>query len=512
MKTPIVKLQQFIQAIRDAGYRGTGAALSELIDNAFEAGAKNVRIEIELKSEKREQIGSIRIADDGCGMSAEVLEAALQFGGSSRFGSREGTGRFGMGLPNSSVSQARRVEVYSWERRGAPLWSVLDIDEIVKGTCEAIPRPVAKKLPGGCSPIASAHGTIVVWSECDRLNPSRPSFLIQRLQQEIGRIFRYALWGGRRITINGQDVRPRDPLFLREGSNLQGARRYGPEVKYLVKVYDTAGRPATSTVLVRFAELPIEEWYTLPNEEKRRQGISKKAGVSILRAGREIDYGWYFMRGKRKENYDDWWRCEVEFQPDLDELFGVTHTKQEINPTDQITELLAPDFEEIAHKLNSNVRQRFIRLKPNWAASSERIASEKDAQFEPPRRAVDDCRKSSNNAGNRPVPITLGSAFKLEGLKYRLVVRDLASPDFFTSQLDGPHLTVTLNKLHPFFERMCRPLTEGDGVNAAVLRQQVELLILAAARAETGLETRTSRTVFQQFRSSWSDLLAAFLA
>ena len=112
--------------------------------------------------------------------------------------------------------------------------------------------------------------------------------------------------------------------------------------------------------------------------------ISKNAGVSILRAGREIDYGWYFMGKKRKENYDDWWRCELEFQPELDELFGVTHIKQGINPSLELNALLSPDMERIAHQLNSSVRARFMLLRPESLSASERIASKKDAQFEPP--------------------------------------------------------------------------------------------------------------------------------
>ena len=35
----LVFLMQFIQATRDAGYRGTGSAIAELVDNAYEAGA-----------------------------------------------------------------------------------------------------------------------------------------------------------------------------------------------------------------------------------------------------------------------------------------------------------------------------------------------------------------------------------------------------------------------------------------------------------------------------------------
>ena len=65
----------------------------------------------------------------------------------------------------------------------------------------------------------------------------------------------------------------------------------------------------------------------MTNEEKRFFGITQNAGMSILRAGREIDFGWFFMGGKRKENYDNWWRAELSFDPALDELFGVTSYK-----------------------------------------------------------------------------------------------------------------------------------------------------------------------------------------
>ena len=88
----------------------------------------------------------------------------------------------------------------------------------------------------------------------------------------------------------------------------------------------------------------VSEWVSLSNAEKQGRGISKGAGVSVLRAGREIDFGWFFMGGKRKENYDDWWRCEIEFPSELDELFGVTHTKQGITPSEYISELLTPGF------------------------------------------------------------------------------------------------------------------------------------------------------------------------
>ena len=109
--------------------------------------------------------------------------------------------------------------------------------------------------------------------------------------------------------------------------------------------------------------MPVQEWAKMSNEGKRKNQITKCAGVTILRAEREIDYGWFFMGEKRKENYDDWWRCEISFSPDLDEVFGVTHTKQEIKQTEFMNKILVPDLEQTASVLNNRVRLQFIELK-----------------------------------------------------------------------------------------------------------------------------------------------------
>src|SRR5262249_12053357 len=154
----------------------------------------------------------------------------------------------------------------------------------------------------------------------------------------------------KRISLNGEQIAPVDPLFERTGDNLIGAKRFGPELRYDVTIPDSP--PRTSAVLVRFTELPVNRWHQFSNAEKNSYGIAKNAGVSIVRAGREIDHGWYFMGDKRKENYDDWWRCEVRFEPALDALFGVTHSKQEIHPTERLTSILVPEIEAIARLLN----------------------------------------------------------------------------------------------------------------------------------------------------------------
>ena len=96
---PLVAIRSFIEATRDSGYKSTSAALAELIDNAFEADATVVHVII---AEQQNGAKSVSVTDNGMGMPQGTMQLALQFGGSTRFNSRRGTGRYGMGLPNGS--------------------------------------------------------------------------------------------------------------------------------------------------------------------------------------------------------------------------------------------------------------------------------------------------------------------------------------------------------------------------------------------------------------------------
>ena len=352
---PIVAVQSFIEATRDTGYKSTGSAIAELVDNALEASAKQVNVTIEHAINAGSASNSvIRVTDDGIGMTPAVLRLALQFGGTTRFGSRAGTGRYGMGLPNGGLSQARRLEVFTWTDSSRVWNSYLDVDEIASNSMPVVPTPRIAQV--SIRP-RTRSGTIVVLSKCDRLDCDTTQALQLKFLAEFGRIFRQALHDGRVIKVNGIQVRPFDPLFLASDANLAGAKLYGPALEYKLKVPAfVKSRAPVSVIFVRFSELPIERWHHFSNEKKNDLGIAKNAGVSIVRAGREIDYGWYFMGTKRKENYDDWWRCEVAFTPELDELFGVTHSKQKVNPTRLLSSILTPEIERIARELNSRVR------------------------------------------------------------------------------------------------------------------------------------------------------------
>src|SRR5262249_57890843 len=339
----IIALDKFIQATRDSGYKGTASAISELVDNSVQAGATRIAISVSATSSDDEKAIEVSVLDNGCGMDPVTLRQALRFGGSTRFGNRSGIGRYGMGLPNASLSQARCVTVYTWQSGGQRgngrlpakarervYMSYLDVDAIVRCEMKEVPpAEIVKHPPASCM---GASGTLITWIRCDRLDNRRISTIVRKIEAELGRRFRHFLWKGLRVTINGDAVKPFDPLYLHPDAEVSGARLFGrEELRYEVRA-DPSDPRTTGWVRLRFSELPVHKWHKLSNEEKRRIGVSKVAGVSIVRAGREVDYGWFFMGSKHRENYDDWWRCEIQFDPVLDEAFDITHTKQQIRP------------------------------------------------------------------------------------------------------------------------------------------------------------------------------------
>jgi hypothetical protein len=517
----IIALDKFIQATRDSGYKSTASAISELVDNSIQAGATRITLSITATmSEDEEKDIEVSVLDNGCGMDPFTLRQALRFGGSTRFGNRSGLGRYGMGLPNASLSQARHVAVYTWQSVSGRLgngrspgeaspervhMSYLDVDAIVRGEMEEVPRPqIVKAPPLGCT---GASGTLVMWTRCDRLDNRRISTIVRKLEPELGRRFRHFLWKGLRITINGDAITPFDPLYLHPSAEIGGASLFGgEELRYEVRA-DPSDPRTTGWVCVRFSELPVHNWHKLSNEEKRRIGVSKGAGVSIVRAGREVDYGWFFMGNKHRENYDDWWRCEIQFDPILDEAFGITHTKQQVRPQSHLLEALTPDIEATARALNSRARKAYLAVKASERFSeAERIANERDHLLRPLPNKTDTKTKALIKDLEKSYPI-IRRNFADKALRYIIIEGSVKDTCFFTFAHDCHRLVLVLNPDHPFYREIYKPLADGESPRDLQLRAKLELLLLAAARSEAA----TNKKEFAQHRLEWSNTLAAFL-
>lgn len=445
----------FIRAIRESGYVSLSTALAELIDNSLQANAAVIDITID-RSEP-DALPRISVEDDGHGMTEEELAACLRFGGSSRFDSRSSFGRFGMGLPAASLSQARQVEVTAWQPGSVARAVRLDVDAVARGEEESL---LFRDSARG----TASSGCRVVWKECDRIEYRRLVWLERSLHRDLGRMFRKFLVRGVTLRINGRAVEPLDPMLLSTRLNGYAARLAFEPLRY--EIATATGE--TSFVTVTFAALPVTRWHHLDNATKRRVGIVGHGGVSILRAGREIASGWYLMGGKRRENYDDWWRCEIEFDPALDEHFGITVNKQGVRPTAALREALEPELESIARVLNARVRQAFEEVKFEATVQGAcRIAGAADADL--------------------PVIRTSGRA--TGALSYHLGADQLSGESMFDLTLKQRHLNVTMNIDHPGFAALYRPLQELGDLGAPV-RTALELLLLSFARSVAAVGAR----------------------
>lgn len=506
----IVAVDKFIQATRDSGYKGTASAVAELVDNSLQAGATIIKLSISASDDDGQYPIVLAVIDNGSGMDQQILRTALRFGGSTRFNRRDGLGRYGMGLPNSSLSQAQRLTVHTWRSCDGPvLCSYLDLDEIASGELRTVPVPRNVSKPSFVNGYDS--GTAVTWSRCDRLDHSRISTLVRKLLLSLGRRFRHFLWDGVTITVNGDQVQPIDPLFLHPQALFSGATEH---TSFEREIAVSAGDPsATGIVRVRFSELPVTDWSRLSNQEKRERGIAKGGGVSIVRGRREVDYGWFFLGGKRRENYDDWWRCEIQFDPVLDEAFGITHTKQQIRPRPHLVEALAGDMESTARALNSRARKAHLGVKiAERFSSSEDCATEKDGLLTPlPSKArsrdklvLESLKKELSR------PSQTGREHE-GGIEYRIVPKALSDTCFFNYARAEGKLVLVLNPDHPFYKVVYKTLLESEDQRDLATRMSIDLLLLAAARAEALIEGKDELKVAEQLRADWSDTLATFL-
>lgn len=438
----------FIRAVRDSGYVSLSTALAELIDNSLQAGADKIAISVARPTTNG--LPEIRVGDNGNGMSRLQLQTCLRFGGSSRFDDRNSFGRFGMGLPAASLSQARKVEVTSWQKGRTAHVVDLDVDAIAAGQPVDLtprPRPGVNEGQSGC---------LITWQDCDRIEYRRLAWLERALHRDLGRTYRRFLQANLALTINGKAVKPVDPTLLTTEVDGHSGRLAFEPLRYEMET--TSG--TTSFVTVRFVALPVRHWHHLDNVTKRRIGIVGSGGVSIMRAGREIASGWHLMGSKRKENYDDWWRCEIDFDPILDEHFGITINKQGIRPSQALREAIEPELESIARLLNGRVRQAFEEVKFQAATEAScRIAAAADADL----------------------PVLRSSGKRQGALSYRIRSDQLPVETMFRSALRQRTLDVTLNVDHPSYAALYKPL-QAMGEEASDLRTAFELFVLAFAR------------------------------
>lgn len=376
----IVNVDMTVEAMRDSGYKSTTHALAELIDNSIEAGATVVEIfGISRRDGQtgRMTLNELAVLDNGTGMNEDTLRRSLRYGDGSRW-ARSGIGRFGVGLPNSSMSQGKRVDVWTWQNGPTnALHTYLSIPDVENGATE-IPKPEHRPIPDIYLETSRTGlgetGTLVAWTELDRVEWKRAATTFKHTEMLLGRIYRRFLGKpserlhasypddiGHRRTLalipvsddgNGNievdedsvvTVRPNDPLYLMSGTSCPEDFGSGPmfaelegspftvDVTYRGVTYPVRVRAAYARPQARDSEDPEATW---PEKWRGRDAghtpwgkhADQNMGVSMVRANREIEMDLSWVSGD--DPRERWWTVEVDFPTALDEVFGVTNNKQ----------------------------------------------------------------------------------------------------------------------------------------------------------------------------------------
>lgn len=364
----IIDIKNYTDALRNTGYKSVENAVAEIVDNSIEADASNILILFK----KTQYVEEVAILDNGHGMNKDTLHKCLGIGMSTRR-ARKGMGRFGVGLPQASLHVCPRVEVYSWTSPEDVWKTYLDIKEIKSGAQEGIkiekvniPREYLEYIQNpqniqNQEMNFKQSGTLVIWKNCDNLVPKRLEELTSRFLLKLGRKFRYFLTKDKNaqkklniarqscigISVLGTNahnklIKPNDPLYLMTDNQILGDPKEPTLIKEngeaIFELYNADSVSQKFSIEHNGKTKIINIIFSIAKKEYHDAGgtmpigkhLKKNVGISILRAGREIDFNKFGFFSEVNQPQHRWWGAEISFDPDLDEYFRVANNKQSI--------------------------------------------------------------------------------------------------------------------------------------------------------------------------------------
>lgn len=555
MSFPVIPQNLSISAMRSSGYRDTAHALAEIIDNSIQAGdGLEGRTEVEVicieeqQPSGRSQISKIAVFDNACGMDSSSLRQALQFGNGSRLekSKQNGIGKFGMGLPNSSISQCRRLDVWTW-RDGTVLHAYLDVNEISKGVMTEVPPPKIDEIPKQWVNLIAgeigSHGTLVVWSDLDRTTWKQSTTLLRHTEFISGRAYRHfindqtvrirlaAYETKSNATLHECFVRANDPLYLMVGAN-------APAPYDVTPAFVTFGEPVRLEIAHAGAVHAVTIVASICKPETRKDGggkaigrhAQKNQGISVVRARRELELNSSFTSSY--DTRERWWGIEVHFEPGLDDVFGVTNNKQSATgftrlslEEDAADEGLTPqrykerlesesDPRLAMYQISREIEKLLIAIRPQVLkmregtrlpgsreraeAKAEKAASESVAKR---RGRIGDTGQSDKEEGapadERTSLLTaeilqdgvdkdkaqeLAVDYVKKKIKFRFKHGAIPGPHIFDVSTLGGVILITLNTRHPVHDKLFHTLLEDD-VDPSDMEYIRQVLSLIAAWA-----------------------------
>ena len=320
---------------RAIGYT-TSSAIADLIDNSISAKASTIRIEYVSGEE-----GYVSILDNGKGMSADRLQAAMKYGSGNPLAVRDegDLGRFGLGLKTASLSQCRELIVVS--KRGAKLsgycWDLDHVFRVQAWELLELEEEEIQKLPQIETLNRMEEGTVVIWRKLDKMcagdEDKEKGFLlrIREVEEHLSLTFHRYLQGEpgiNKLSIysNGIKLQPKDPFYIAKSDKM-------PSERIAVKYNTSEQKDCTAYVVVTPYILPFSD--SISQEELDllggKEGLIRNQGFYVYRNKRLIVAANWF-RVARKTDLTKLCRVKVDIPNTLDDMWTIDVKKSMAAP------------------------------------------------------------------------------------------------------------------------------------------------------------------------------------
>lgn len=565
----LVLVDKAIESMRDSGF-DLATAAGEPVDNSIEGNASQIRIRTVISEDAPagedrgrgrrpkpvKSVNAIAFADNGIGISPEILPNVLTLGFSTRYNERNGLGRFGVGMKLAAISQAQRVDLYTRPLGSDTVYHVyLDLEEIKDGTQQFLLAETVDGFPGefvdlmhdSKTGVPHSSGTLVVWSKVDRLTEGGKygSSLDQRLAgllQFLARAYRKFIDQGLYIELNDKPVMLHDPLFL----------LYNPRVK------DQLGKDVRGRIveheIIEIDGHEVGMTVTLYPEDVRRRRFAGGRGdrveefrdlhipenegkISILRQGREIYYDIVpkLLPGG-KDEVDRFIGIEISFPAALDEYFQVRNVKRGAEPVDKLRERIRSFLVKPVRAARKDIRALWDETDAAERSTTEEHEAAEEAvsraeQTSPRGKAGANISQEKLQEIMQELVEDLGAADdpqRAQEIRERvnqlpITVYDVAWPG--NALVDIQHLNnkaiVKMNQRHPFIREIYDPIrqlaasdvTEVTPAEAIRMARRVEIaldvLFMAYAKAESMHPDPDA--MYGDLRSYWGQFVQAYV-
>jgi hypothetical protein len=481
--------RKLLDSLRYLGYDNL-YAISDLVDNAIDAEAQHVRITTK-RAPNADVV--IQIADDGLGMTEDVLDQASRLGSEIPRNPAIDLGRFGMGLVTASLSLGRRLTIITRTRKGDLLVNITDIDHMIEanqfireyfGPARKAEQEIFAEALGD-----APSGTVIQISKSDGFKRKYTKAFEKELTQHLGQVYRMFIRSGREFYVGEQKVPINDPLWLEHGNE-----------PYSDETYDLEFGPEDDkqTESVRIRLVMLSDHGSTQLNKKHGYNI-QKSGFYVLRNNREIAAAQLLGLNSLSRHPDFIrFRGEIFISGRMDEAMGIEFTKRDVKPTqsirDQLDAAIGGDLVSIRKQLKKRAAVA-ESYEVDYAASERLIDSKSALLIKPPAQpeSTSDAAAIEARETGRPAPGAVQfnvSQFEREG-------------PIYAAEQRGRTIYIEWNTDHPFYQKVILANRENrDVINA------VNAMVFSMAAAELRLFTDEDA---QELFGSWKTDLSSNL-